>query len=455
MGPKGYKKDKGNTRKRAIIVRKENGEVIAAIPYMLIPAISLPCAVIGDMNDQLALRKINPNDETRWEGIRDRFTLALWLDATKNSIFFVKDMAFVEGVAGLVDMLTSLFGVFKESEEKGTTYVPSPEDMELGEKLPSIVKEAMRTYGSFASRALPQNNNAVKQIYKIFDPTSYSQKQISEIASYLSGFHMGAKILGEDPSKVGVYPKYNVLGYKQLTYPYSTEIPYDVLIPDIKEQMNAPETRFLDKYNAWPKSLTNRPITIETEDGMEQRSLEPDEWSEYEEAVGLKFRGFVNEYIQDEERVKKRGQEKVVNDQDDTISGVQDDMGGLWSKARDEARTELFRWGQVKEDNPKAWAKIKEHKAYHPYATSKEIEGYRLDKSELFRLNNYATIEYADEFMKWYNRKSQWLDKWKTKVVDEETGLTRFEAEINEMWGESKFEAEKKLRKELKEQGKL
>jgi len=307
-----------------------------------------------------------------------------------------------------------------------------------------------KSYFKFATTVLPWNNNFVRQVEKFFDPTSYSQKEIRGILGYSMGLQLFMN-----------YPNIDQLGDVCKTYPGETLLPYthwlDIVEADERWQ-------FLIRHNYMPNKLHNVPMNIETKDGLEHRTLEEKEFYDYTLLMGEKFSDRLKEYMKDEEMVKKRMEDKEEVGEE-IWTGVQKDVHALRKGAMEEAKTELFRWGQVKDPDPQgkdykllkdAWEVIKKHEAYFSYSGSGvKVGKYTLNKSELFEFNERVTVEYAKLFMrKIYNRKSSDTIKgWKEKVEIEETGKTRWDFEIEGLRTEATAKVKDEMFKELKALG--
>jgi len=144
--------------------------------------------------------------------------------------------------------------------------------------------------------------------------------------------------------------------------------------------------------------------------------------------------------MSDKEKVATRSKEFIerekANGTIEKVSGVRDDVEKLWTKAKDKAEIELFRWGSVKEDMPKTWELIKKHEAYQDYVTSKSTDGYKWSKSEVYEFNNLATLRYA-EIVEGY-LKSKSIDDAKKRDYNQD-GVSDFQEQIDEMWADAKI----------------
>jgi hypothetical protein len=314
-----------------------------------------------------------------------------------------KDMSFVAGVQSATQMMADVASGDEKKYEK------------IGEQL-------VKTYLGFATRPLPQNNNAVQQIWKIFDPNAHSQADIKEMLGYAGGVqHFVNK---ESLDQFGEVVK---------SYPGETLLPYTHWL-----NLKGGDKRWemLAKYNAIPQKIYNRTMQIETQDGIKKRQLEPEEMYDYVSRTGKLFSDAVNSYISNDENVVKRGAEIVerekANGDLEKVSGVREDVEKMWAKARDHAETELFRWGTVKEEMPKAWEVIKANEAYQYYQVSKTTKGYKWNDSELYMLNNLASKYYTEEVVPYLQDTK--LTKEDKADIDEETGKSYYEKELARIW---------------------
>jgi hypothetical protein len=290
--------------------------------------------------------------------------------------------------------------------------------------------------------ASPTANNLFKQVARVFDPTSYSQKDVQSMSAYYAGIHV---FMG-DPKKIGLYPNIDQFGYTVESYPGVTLFPYDALLGLIKKR---PVIDFCASYNCLPKSLYNVSRVVETEEGVEERTLTQEEWYNFTKAMGVNFRRRIEKYMADEETVAVRAKAREKAPNGDIISGVQADIGDLRTKAKNDAVSQVLFWGEVKETKPQIWDKMVEHGAYHKYNSSAEIGPYEFSNSELFSMNVRATKFFADKF-------KDYLDYWdkkeiaekKEKIVNIDTRQTAFEKDINEIWNSSVKAAKGQMREE-------
>jgi len=400
----GYSEEGYSKRGRENVMPKYTlriGKIL--IPYMNIPSLAIPLAIIGNIND--GLRSGVPEDE-----LMDRLTATLLIEAVGESLVMIKDMTFVEGIQNMLKMFADVAS------------------MEAG-AYKRAWKTITKSYIGFLARPMPQNNNLVQQIWKIFDPTSYSSKELKSMLSYAAGIQHFVNL-----------PNIDQLGDTMETYPGETLLPYTHWL---KIKGTDERWRFLAEQNAIPNKISNSPILIETSDGLQQRILEEKELYDYTFLAGQNMSRDLESYMSDKEKVAAREKEIVITKDsrgnEVEITGIQDDVQTIWEKARRDARTALFYWGVVKEEMPQQWAVIKENKAYMPYASSKKIDDVTLNKSQLYRYNSIATTIYAPMAVDYINSDLAKLDK---KDVDEDTGKSYFQIELEDLWKDALKEAE-------------
>lgn len=374
------------------------------IPYKNIPGLAIPLSLIGNIND--ALKAGQGEGE-----IVDRLNAALLFDATYNSVFMIKDMSFLDGVQRFTEIASDIASTDRN-------------------KLEQVGEGVVRSYVGFMSRALPENNNAIQQIWKIFDPTAYSQNDIKGMLGYASGLQ---HFLNR--------PVLDQLGDEVKTYPGETLMPYTHWL-NLKG--NDPRWQFLAKNNAIPNKIYNHVVQIETKKGIDKRNFEPDELFDYTKRAGKLFSESLVEYMKDKEKTAQREKEFIERDkgngETERISGVREDVEKLWADAKDQAMVELFRWGSVKENMPRTWDLIKKYEAFFPYHAEKQIEGYKLTDSELYQYNNRVTVRYA-ELIK---EQLESLDKQPSQKPKNISNL------IDEKKKKAEEDIEKAMRNELK-----
>jgi len=388
------------------------------IPYKNIPALAIPLAIIGNVNDALKSKQ----DEGE---VLDRFTVSLFLEASQNTVFMFKDMSFLDGAQRLAQIASDMAST-DEAKWK-----------DIGEGM-------VKSYLGFATRPLPQNNNAIQQIWKMFDPESYPQSDIKGMLMYAGGIQHFAK-----------YTAVDQLGDAVTSYPGETLLPYTHWLK-IKGQDG--RWKFLAKNNAIPNKIYNRVMQIETDKGIDKRKLEQEELYDYSKRAGNIFSDKVVQYMSDKEKVAKRekeiGEREKSNGEIERISGVREDIEKLWADAKKQAEMELFRWGSVKEDMPKEWELIKKNEAYLPYQKTKTTDGYKWTDSELYEFNNKVTLEYAKTVKYYLQSDAPAKDK---KIDSDGDGINDFQVAIEKKWTKAQETVERQMKSTVgkKAKGKL
>lgn len=286
------------------------------VTYLNIPSLAVPMAIVGNASDRI-------KDGERVEDVMDVTRLALL--SSSDALFMVRDMSVMEGVANLATMIKDAAVANAEAS-----------DAQKGAAIEKAVKGFTKNYLSFATRPLPWNNNMIRQIYKIYDPTSYSQKEISNILAYSMGLTYFPK-LGE---KMGlpVEERLDVFGESVKTYPAETMIPYTHWA-GIKGKDE--RWKFLYDHNAIPAAIKNdKMVTIR---GVEERYLEADEYKELVKDAGAIFSEKLLKYMQKSpESIEKRAETKVgYLGKEETK--VQKDISKLWEDSKGEARDRFRR----------------------------------------------------------------------------------------------------------------
>ena len=267
------------------------------IPYLNIPGLAIPLALIGNYND-----RINYGDKD--EDLSDRLAAS-----SLSSVVTFTDMSFVKGIQDLIEMVSDISsGEVNKTERTG--------------------QELYKKYFLTATKPLPQNFNLVDQIEKLFDPTSYSQREIKDITAY--GF--GVQRWVNKPST-------DIFGETVKTYPGETLLPYTHWMGLKGDDAR---WRFLSRYNAIPSSIqgSQEIYFIDKDYEVERRKPETEELRAYTILAGSKFSEMLIDYM-GESGISERESEEVIQG-GKKITGVQKDIQTLWSNAKLEARDELF-----------------------------------------------------------------------------------------------------------------
>ena len=289
--PDKFKRGRENVTPKYIIVVKG-----VEIPYLNIPGLAVPLAMIGNYND-----RINMGDSQ--ETMDDR----LWATSL-STVSLLKDMSFLQGVQDLTDMISDIAsGEVHKSGRAG--------------------KELYKKYFLTLTKPLPQNFNLVDQIEKLFDPTSFSQKDIKDITMYGLGFQ-----------RFFNKPSLDVFGDTIKTLPGSSLLPYDHWM-GLKG--NDDRWKFLAKHNSIPNSINgNDEIYFLNGDDIERRTPNEQELFDYTKKAGENFSNMIKDYMSEggfedrEKAVYKYGGKE--------INGIQKDIKDMWSYSKKNADMELF-----------------------------------------------------------------------------------------------------------------
>ncbi len=269
------------------------------IPYKNIPGLAIPLALIGNMNDRL--RQGMPVED-----VMERLTVAMTLDAALGTMMMAKDESFVQGAEGFVKMIMDIM---------------SGEESKWKKASKTIVKQ----YVGYLARPLPQQNNFINQVEKLFDPISYSQKEIREIVAYSLGIQ---RLVNQ--------PNIDIFGDVVETYPGETLMPYTHWF-NIKGDDR--RWAFLAKYDAIPNKIYNQVMTIHKDKQTGQptkRRLNPEELTQYTQTAGKRFNDKLLAYIATGAYLKTS--KIVYGEGKEAETKLQRDVNKLWLASRAEAR---------------------------------------------------------------------------------------------------------------------
>lgn len=282
------------------------------IPYMNIPILSIPLAMIGNYNDRLKLGD-------KEEDLFDRLTATALL-----SLNVIIEMSFMTGVQRLFEFMSDAL-----EEAKETSKVKIRKEEGIEKRVYRMMDESktfkglFKTYFGVVTKIAPQNFNLIQQGQKLLDPTSYSQKDISDILKYNIGI-LRSELL---------FPNIDVLGEPIKTYPGETLLPYTHWL-GLKGKDK--RWKFLSKYNSIPTGIYNMQMYIDDE----YRRLIPRELYKYTKLSGQNFNEKLLEYMEDTSEVIKREKEEITI-KGKIITGVQKDIKDLWTDSKKEAKVEL------------------------------------------------------------------------------------------------------------------
>ena len=394
------------------------------ISYLNIPALAIPLGIIGNFND--ALKAKMPEEELSLRLAISILTAAPKENPLFQTMFMVKDMSFVTGVQNLITMISDAV-TMEESNYK------------------RLAQGMAKTYLGFALRPLPQNTAIVQQTWKFFDPASYSQKDIQSIIAYSAGLqHFRTLEIN--------FPSIDQFGDEVRTYPGEALMPYTFWF-DVKGK--DARWRFLADNNAIPTKVQNGLTYIETEDGIEKRTMEAKELYLYSREVGNIFNKSVSDYMSDSKKIEKRKNDRITTEdiklQSVTKTGIQEDIDGLWKDARDEAKIRVFSWYDFKKNNEVGWQKMVEEGVLQAPITS--TEDVRVDEKEVLdfsreevqTINDNAMTYYSEWVIKYLNTPKSKEDKSTPVLLADGGQTTVFEKQISEMWAGAKRRAKGEL----------
>ena len=284
------------------------------IPYLNIPSIAIPFAWIGNIKDRLRKGE-------KMETVLDYARVAAL--SGLNSVLVAKDMSFVEGISDFTKMIS-----------EAASFSPEDKEAPLLSAGKVVAREVVDKYMGFAARPLPWNNNMLRQINKMVDPTSYSKRSLKDVLNYSLGVH---SIFNE--------PNRDVFGDIVKTWPGETLIPYTHWF---KLKGEDPRWKFLVKYNSIPNKITNSKFRVVN--GLEKRPLEPEEMNEYVKKAGFRFSKYLQKYMSENTTKNLDVKAKSITD---GKSKVQKEIAKILDKARRETREEIF--NEAKLSDVKKW----------------------------------------------------------------------------------------------------
>jgi len=269
------------------------------ISYLNLPPLAIPLGLIGNANDRL---RQNIGEET----VMERIAVLLSQKNIGQTMLMVKDMSFVESVER---MTRALMGAVDED----------PDVRERAGK--NALLHLAKTYTKFAVSPSPHQNNLLKQMEKILDPVSYSQKDIKELLAYAAGIHFFVN-----------NPNIDIFGDEIKSWPGETLMPYTHWFG-----LRGDDRRwaFLAKYNAIPERVFNQTFTFTDE--ITYRRMTSDELYQYAVLSGQNFDIALRNYI-GAENWWDRSNEIEYFFEEHIMTGVQVDVAQMWGKAKREAR---------------------------------------------------------------------------------------------------------------------
>jgi len=295
------------------------GKKFLPLSYLYIPPLAIPLAIIGNINDRLSSG--NPPED-----LEERMTLAMW--ALMDSGLMIRDMSFVEGVASLSELVADMASISPEDSDKVK-----------GASAKQLAKHFVKAYGTWALRPLPQNNNLLRQVNRMFDPKSFSQKTVKQIMQYYTGVTSLRSAGIGDPDKA--IKNRDVFGEVVKSYVGEEQMPWT----HFANLRNKDERwKFLSEYDAIPTKMDQTMTTIPG--GRESRKLSPEEYDKIVQVAGGVFNKEITALAKlDKETLDTIDKQRVtVNGKVKT--GIQAAVDKAWTKSKNYAR-EVFRANYV------------------------------------------------------------------------------------------------------------
>lgn len=271
--------------------------------YRNIVPLAIPMAIIGNY---METHKMTGGKGEVFDDMISRLTIAY-----ANSANLIMDSSVLTSVKELTE------AVFGQIDGRGSQFDPnSVDDSSLFKTLQRIGKTSVRSVGGTIMRPLPQNLNFFRQITKIFDANSYSAGDLKNALLYAAGL-----------SQIAGQPKVDVFGEQAKSYPGETVIPYTHWFGLRGED---PRWQFLDKHNAFPGKIQNRPMKI----GGEMRTLEPEELYQHQVTTGKIFSEKLKNYINGRGQMDK----KILTNKGRSESVHKKVISRLWTASQARSR---------------------------------------------------------------------------------------------------------------------
>lgn len=284
--------------------------------YRMFPALFIPLSIIGNYNDQrLRLNRKEKASDEEYTELEKRMDLAV--STMTQSTGGMLGLSFTEGIQELMQMV----GEIEVGEGEGEGEKLTTED-----KVDFVTRKLMKTGAHLATGWMPQKANLLRQVEKIYDPSSYGQKDVESVLAYAVGIEKFVD------SNVNV----DILGNHITSLPGSKTMPFDDYFRDIH---NDRAWQFLTKYGAVPDKPRNSVIRFNSE---ERRTMNQDEWYVFTRKSGEYFEQMVQQYLDrySEDKIEARSNqfEAWYNTE---YTGVQHDMLFFAQQARSMARKEV------------------------------------------------------------------------------------------------------------------
>ena len=267
--------------------------------YRNIVPLAIPMAIIGNY---METHKMTGGKGEVFDDMMSRLTIAY-----ANSANLIMDSSVLTSVKELTE------AIFGQVDGRGSQYDPNTvSDSSLNKTLQRIGKTSIRSVGGTIMRPLPQNLNLFRQVTKIFDANSYSAGDAKNALLYAAGL-----------SQIAGQPKVDVFGEQAKSYPGETVIPYTHWLG-----LRGSDARwqFLDKYNAYPGKIQNRPMKI----GRDMRPLTDEELYQHQVTTGQEFNKLIIKYM------KGRGklEDKILTYSGRSQSMHKTNISKMWSAAQ-------------------------------------------------------------------------------------------------------------------------
>jgi hypothetical protein len=158
--------------------------------------------------------------------------------------------------------------------------------------------------------------------------------------------------------------------------------------------------------------------------GWDDSRMTPTELMNYQIRVGELRAEYAENYVNSEEFKDASIEEKTQK------------LTSMYSKARQIADSEMFRWSGYEQREPDKWKTLVDNDVIPiPSVIKKVKQGnreYKLDNDEIELLNNIALARYAERVIPFLEANKENMAN--LKQVDEKTGKSRFVERTNDLW---------------------
>jgi len=287
----------------SIQIKKPSGEYMT-MDYRNIIPLAIPLALIGNYSETFK--------STGGEGeVFDNFMSRFWVMAS-NSAFLLSDSSVLTSTRELLEAISGAFGTGMGSQFDKNMVT----DQDIEKSVNRLSTTTIRSIGGTIGRVMPQNLNLFRQVVKIMDPTSYSAGDAKNALLYAAGL-----------SQIAGQPRIDVFGEPAKSFPGETVIPYTHWLNIRGED---PLWQFIDKYNAYPSRVQNRPMRI----GSMMRELTDDELYNHTITTGKEFKRLLTNYV------NGRGKQldRVTVKRGQSASMHRDNIKKLWRSAQNKSK---------------------------------------------------------------------------------------------------------------------